>query len=334
MNSIADAALAFKKGGYRYYAPWLFKAYSFVASSKLWFGKYDQSQKENYVQFLWNQFLYKNMTNCVDRSGEKVLQIERKPQNKTAYILGCGPSINRLTDDDWSVIKDGYSVGVNNFFIHDFTPDTYFCEFVDNPAFLSLVYERLLNNPERAHCQVNLAGRYVVFRSKIYKKPTQVEPTFYFSQPARFQDKRLLSALMREYYLGDTPLLSHHISNLDTVINYCVRAGFKKIVLLGVDLTNDGYFWDYGEQVNYLQGRAMIQAYQKELNYRTDVSGHHATASSQTAKKLGKLTIVDYLTLIQEQFLLPNDINLSIANPQSLLANVLPVESTFQEKQR
>ena len=38
-------------------------------------------------------------------------------------VLGCAPSIAKIDDREWSAIEAGYSVGVNFFGLHPFTPD-------------------------------------------------------------------------------------------------------------------------------------------------------------------------------------------------------------------
>ncbi|MEP7702960.1 hypothetical protein [Paraglaciecola sp. 25GB23A] len=286
------------------------------------------TELDSLAQYYWSGYLNSKFEQELLERNSTLLKIPKqiKQPTKVAYILGCGSSINQVTEQQWQHISTQFSVGVNNFYVHDFTPNEYFIEFVDNQAFLNLIYDELLDNPCHQSAQVNLAGIYILLHGAAYRPPKIQKPKFYVSRSVMLSSKQLLKRILPRYFKKDNPFLTHHISNLDTVIHYCIKLGYKDINLVGVDLSNDGYFWDHVDKPAYLKARHFIHSFQKQKEYKQDSKGFHATASSEVARKLGKLTIVEYLALLQEHVLNQLGVKIWVTNPHSLLASALPIK--------
>lgn len=294
----------------------------------------DIKQRDTLAQLLWDKYLALKFEQELRLRGH---QIEDKSDFKihkaqSAYILGSGASINDVSKEQWDEIDGQFSLGLNNFYIHSFTPDLYFCEFVDNPDFLKLIYRELLDNPARKNAKVMLAGRYILFRGAGYRQPMVQTPTLYITRSVKIRSKSILKKLLNAYYSSRNSCLTHHISNLDTAIHYCVKKGFKNIYLMGVDLNDDGYFWDQGNSTIYTQAREFIMSLHNQVEYQKDEKGHHATASKKVAERLGNFTILEYIELLQKDILKPLGVQLWVCNPRSLLASILPVHNKGEEK--
>jgi hypothetical protein len=324
---------SFKTGLYKYYAPWLYRICRLKARIYLLLWNEDKAHLDTLAQLFWDKYLAAKFEQELLLRGHQIEDKLVVEQNNElgAFILGSGASINDVSTEQWQDIKGQFSLGLNNFYIHSFTPNVYFCEFVDNPEFLELIYRELLDNPARKDAKVMLAGRYILFRGGGYRKPTVQTPTLYITRSVKIRSKSILKQLLNAYYSPRSGCLTHHISNLDTAIHYCVQKGFKNIYLMGVDLTDDGYFWDQGNSSVYAQARHFIRSFHNQVEYQKDDAGRHATASNRVAERLGNFTILEYIDLLQKDILKPLGVQLWVCNPRSLLASILPVYNMEKE---
>ena len=189
---------------------------------------------------------------------------------QTFYILGSGASVNDLTHAHWREISEGYSVGLNSWAFHPFVPSSYALEsprearlseqrlaiekglsragviekkppvlyFRDNPFVRSGDSVRI---PRELHSSVRLYGR------------TQFPPV---SNPH-------LGLLLEAFLRRDASFASRNCLLLDNgstvirLIHFALRAGFRKIVLLGVDLGERQYFFEEDPEI---PGQAGVKA--------------------------------------------------------------------------
>ncbi|KXI27918.1 hypothetical protein [Paraglaciecola hydrolytica] len=320
--------LKFKKGLYKYYAPWLFKIYKFKAYIFLLTKKRSLSNLGFLSQFFWDQYLSAKFREEISSAGERVFdgKIMCEEHQGKAYILGCGASINNLSISDWEKVGKSFSIGLNNFYIHDFVPNMYFCEYISNPEARNMFYTYLLNNEAKKNSKVFLNGKSVFIKGHFDSDASCIKPYFYMTDKIKTTNKNLLIDIVRQYFDGskESWRLCHQMSNLDTVINYCARQGVKEICLVGIDLTDSGYFWDGAENEAYATASAFRKSINKQLKYVMSPDGKHATACSSVAKHLGNFTIVEYLEILQIEILSPMGIQMYVANPNSLLAAFLP----------
>jgi hypothetical protein len=321
--------LLFKKGAYRYYAPYLYKLKRVQARFDLWRWGKGNEQIDSLADLYWKRFLSKKLTDEMSLKEYKTISVNNieKSSSDDVYIFGTGASINNISTPQWNTISNSSTIGLNGFFIHDFTVETYFFEFVHHPIFRELLYNLLLDNPKRSNSTANMAGYYFVFKDVDYRPPKVIVPNIYFTDSVKCQDKDLLKRIVPAYFDGQNKRLCHHISNLDTVINYAVLRGHKNLYLAGVDLNDDGYFWDDVDLPNYVRAREYISDFYKILNYQTPEDGKHATSAKSVADKLGCLTIIEYLVYLQKNILSELGVQLHVCNPKSLLAEVLPVHT-------
>ena len=181
---------------------------------------------------------------------------------QTFYILGSGASVNDLTHAQWGKISDGYSVGINSWAFHPFMPSSYALE---SPREARLSEQRLaiekglsragiiekkprilyfrdnsfihsgdsVQVPRELHCSTRLYGR------------TQFPPV---SSPH-------LVLLLEAFLRRDASIASRDCLLLDNgstvirLIHFALRAGFRKVVLLGVDLGERQYFFEEDPEI-------------------------------------------------------------------------------------
>ena len=177
----------------------------------------------------------------------------------TMYVLGCGPSIARITDRQWTRIGSGFSLGVNFFGIHPFAPNMLSQERTKNmnPDLLSarrdarLTMLRALEGDrtsilwkDGSHWSIDDAAPIISetpglqhtalqwFRVVVYD-----QPDFSGALSACLRVERRLDLLSRGYAL-----------HLRSSVVYGVLLGAalqaRRVVLAGVDLNTADYFWD------------------------------------------------------------------------------------------
>ncbi len=321
--------LNFKKGLYKYYSPYLFKLYRLRAKFDLWRWGIDGELVNQLAEIYWCHFIRKKMSleakffNCEPLPNEAIF----KKQNDIAYILGCGASINEVTGEEWKKIDEHFSIGLNLFYAHEFTPSLYLTEFMDCPELWGFVHDNAVTR------DVKKAFRLCITASHIAQCPencigvTDQDVYFYPKVTAKIKSKPLLRKLLAKYYTGNMKqtVLMHHRSNLDSAINYCVNLGYKDIRLVGIDLNKNKYFFQDHPLEQYAQVNDVLSAIEKFNRYKHIKQTSHATADPAIAQEQGCYTIDEYLPFIQEEVLDALGVTLSVVNPNSLLAQDLNV---------
>jgi hypothetical protein len=277
------------------------------------------------ANFYWNRFLAKRFVGEMKHRNANVYdkhQISRP--SDTVYVLACGASINDVSAEQWHEIRQHYSIGVNAFYVHNFNANVYFTEYSDNEAFQLLISKCLFDNNDREKIQKYISAYHVLVEAGGYKN-TGLSSTFFYSPDRiRTRDTKLLKRIAVSYFSKKNTKgkLLHQISNLDVVINYCVIQGFKKIILVGVDLNHDGYFWEtkeYPESVLAKKFMDSFRAGKGEIK-----GGFHATATNQQGSALGRFNIVEYLKFLNSDILDKEGVTISVASSKSLLAKHIP----------
>lgn len=171
------------------------------------------------------------------------------------FILGNGATVNSLSESDYSVIDNGFSVGLNGWPLHPFLPSAYSFEFANDAEPL----------PEELKTLVALA------MSKSDRQPTPVM----FLRPSSRKLPHVAEWLesldaQRVWFHGRANLITRRAQNVERDLQVALRylsrgeigsvlldngasvvrmislaliSGFKEIVLVGVDLNHSQYFW-------------------------------------------------------------------------------------------
>jgi hypothetical protein len=244
-------------------------------------------------------------------------------KSDTVFILGSGPSINRLDDSFFQKVREHDSIGFNFWFAHKFVPSIYMFQIA-----IDWSYEPMVN----------------IFydRSQNYK---DVPFLFRGSGVAKgkidFQDKRLEPLLQKEvYFLNEYPihsgcsididLLIEHArilgmmdfgrigtlvpkwrGTLGLIVSLCYQMGYKKIVLCGMDMQDNKHFWDFPEYAD-------IQEKYGLYDMSTGIT-------NMTCKDYSANTVPDYIYKLKDWMFKQNGVELYVANQQTILYPAIPV---------
>lgn len=322
--------LKFKNSWYRFYAPKLYSCIRAYAACKLKKWQLDSQWLDKLSNVYWDEFLqFRMQTESKYYSCPNFQTWEAPTKNsERAYIFGCGTSINQLTKSDFDVISKHFSVGVNLFFVHDFVPTMHFVEFTGSPKFTRFMKRRLLSEKVIKPVPVLVAQSYLINRPEVLFSDCHHKPVFYPTTPIKIDSPSLLMQVCQRFYKGHNKnkMLCHQISNLDAAINLCVNLGYKDIRLVGVDLNQENYFFDEIDGENDQEARDIIVELDM-VEQPKDSNNKHPTASDEVANKLGNMSILDFLPMLQQHVLNDLGVELSVCNPESLLAGKLPVKT-------
>ncbi len=174
-------------------------------------------------------------------------------KSDTIFILGSGPSINDITQQQWDVIARHDSIGFNWWFVHDFVPSFYMFQSAN---------DRMLNILRDKHHQYSkvpfllrgsafASGKFDFTDERLNLLKNQ--PVYFINEypiAARCSiEPKLLYRYMEALGLLTPGRISKFIpkwrSSLGLIISLSFQMGYKKIVLCGADMQQSDHFWDY-----------------------------------------------------------------------------------------
>ena len=248
-----------------------------------------------------------------------LLQIKN---SDTLFVLGSGPSINRVSPERWQIIAAHDTLGFNFWLYHSFVPKFYFLESIEKPV-----------SPAAFDSYLALAGR----RAADYASTIKVAMEFHrlgtqtFDHLPRAFKKNLFAAhkveaparseaeLVRAlHYLqgrgafqvtGRFSSLLKYASSLTSILVFALKLGYKRIVLCGIDLKTPDYFFQ--------DRRFYPESWEPPVEERKE---RHDTDMPLT----WRLPATRAVAVIKHQLLDPAGIDLYVENEDSALWPMLP----------
>ena len=315
--------LHFKTAFYRFYSPYVFKlrrAYSsFLARN--W--QLNPAQKAELVNYVWDRFLSRMFYREVPYYAGKPFSFDQvKRSSDTIFVLGCGASIDDITDEQWQTIGQYDSIGVNYFYVHDFKPTYHMIELGQSPKSVACLNDHLLSQTSRRDESVFVHIRHLLNRKAVDLKDENGNLSLYSPSVPKTTNEVLIKNVIKRWYPKPDELI-HHASNLDCAIHFAYQAGYKNIYLLGVDLNSNQYFWDVAKSdAQALQDvKAATMDDYRISNFNANPASTHATADKSVMAAVRSFTITEYLSMVNDSIFKPNGINFATCSPKSLLRN-------------
>ena len=183
---------------------------------------------------------------------------DEKPSD-TLFILGSGCSVNELTSKNFDEIRKNVSVGINVWVAHEFVPDVYSLESGTLPL-------TPIDSAQRGYLAEQLKRQEVLEKKpKIIllrpAAPSVLEQFVAIPEPLRDRTYLYGRANLPEFgreiagaevgriarrFLGQEhsrPVVPDNGASVVRLIFLGLKSGFKKIVLVGIDLNLNPYFW-------------------------------------------------------------------------------------------
>lgn len=260
------------------------------------------------------------------------IDLSQCKKSDTLFILGSGPSINQISEDWWRVIARHDSLGFNMWLFHRFVPSFYVVE--------SASYS---NREAVCRAVVQLShrrGRDYANTIKIITDLFEPDPQYVFDLAPEFREnlftvynvplpardqhefERGIAYLRRTGLFRTGPrvgwLLKYGLT-LSLALCFGLRMGYKRIVLCGIDMTSDAYF--YQDATLYPENRDLS----------VEVPGARHPARQRFAWMLPQMEVV---LAMQRLLFQPAKVELYIGSTASMLHGplALPPSSLLEER--
>lgn len=247
----------------------------------------------------------------------------------TLFILGNGGSILEYSPEDWKHIGKRDSLGFNYWMLHDFVPSCYMTELPKFPV----DEECLLHN---LRVRQDEYRKIPIFLKDFERFPTRESDRFLGifppalksnahalwdvelegESPARFEEQLVKLLAAGAFEPGAASPLPRKRATIFLACVMGVRAGYRNIVLCGVDLSNTAYFYHPIADQLEAKGLRPLPSFQPGVIHKTNDPAY------------GALTISTILDIFDRVVLKPKGIKLSVALKSSALHPRFP--SYFQ----
>jgi hypothetical protein len=285
--------------------------------------------KNLFKTYLLSSLQVKSYTSlCQKNFGGSLLSKENALKNKTSekiYILGCGSSINSLTEKQIRTINMNDSIGINSWALHPkIVPKYYSYEAVllkdidENTSAINqekkIIYA--INSQWNKYCEtLFIVKPRIPIQKEVIDLLAKMESrgNLYWNNYSLIPGVRrsTFSFFLRLYYnLGLLKSNRYFVNKAASVIwclGFAFKLGYKEIILTGVDLYGN-YFHD-SSKVNSLESSVAVNL--------------HGTADVE--KVHDGITIMDLIDVWNQVVLKPSGVKLFISHESSLLSRYLPV---------
>lgn len=249
---------------------------------------------------------------------------EVSKQRKTLFILGSGESVEDLSAAEWSIVRQNFSIGINAWPLHPFVPDVLAFEpFNEASTDYLQLFEKVLTEerfsrkkpkillfrpksdldgarylllPDYLKVNARIYGRYVPNSRNLDTLEKEISALEGLQNRGRIAESLLLDS-------GATVI---------RLVSLGLRLGFKKIVLLGIDLNGGQYFWEKNPERLIARGLK-------------NFSPGFTRSIHQTMSREDKPFIVTEVLNVLNAIMLRRDGSLYAGSSKSLLAGFFPI---------
>lgn len=180
---------------------------------------------------------------------------ENYKSSDTLYILGSGLSVLDLSESDWKEIKKHDTFGFNTWIFHGFVPTFFGVEPMGNDG----VFERYIKiltdkKDEYENTPIFIQYQHLKMRGRSFDQEGIHKKNLWYNAPymPNTTNPKVLRDMMSNWINtnhSDFSEVFHYAGSLSYAVNMGYIMGYKKIVLLGVDLNSSEYYYS-GENVS------------------------------------------------------------------------------------
>ncbi|MFV0237327.1 MAG: hypothetical protein ACK5HU_02160 [Flavobacteriales bacterium] len=263
----------------------------------------------------------------------KKLNFSKYKKSDTVFIFGSGSSINDLSESDWSHIHKHDAIPMNYSFIEEKIKPTFFYnELTHDPKYWDVILDNIEKREDYKKAPMiiqyaNFIKQKISTGVSFYDKLTNVKKDNIFMQMPYYHpipDKKILSDFLkyRSKPKGMLPFtkstLIHHLGSLSMIINLAYLAGYKKIVLMGIDMKDSRYFY---QDTSYNQNSSALLM-RENIPPNSEEKPHNNV--KETLYEAGFVPGDEYVKIFNEVVLNPNGVDLFIGSKKALLYPELP----------
>lgn len=244
--------------------------------------------------------------------------VRMRKKSDTLFLLGSGPSINDMTEQQWGMVRRHDSLAINWFIVHPFVPTYFHTEVNRNPRWRQYFIDAMQKRREdyaRTIFFVNSKARRRGLRPRFLPGLFSKNPIVcFFKSP-----KPVPVSKERPFRASDFEKSIVYRGTMNSALNIALMLEYKNIVLLGMDLRTTEYFYDtYGctKWMREIAGAHQPLEERRKYPYGMD---HNP--------KIGrnKHPVVDLYYALNDFVLNPKGIRLYVGSPISLLYPRIPL---------
>lgn len=238
-----------------------------------------------------------------------------KKKGRIFFILGSGPSISELSEDQYEIMSKNVSLGINKWFMNSFDTDFYMFEgrkIEQKDAYYRYWFDdaivRYAEASESTFLLKDVASSFSCWDvfSKKFRERSFVVPKLSIpgrTLPAFRYNLQKISKNIEAY-----PLLFRR-GSISLALSLAARLNFDKVVLCGVDMNDGSYFWENPE-FNVRSGYSRPDIQKKLL---------HATIDGEVDPVTLDKVIIDFKDVLFD------DVPVYVSSSTSSLSRTLPV---------
>lgn len=217
------------------------------------------------------------------------------------YILGCGPSINDITKEQWDKLKYKNTIGFSFFSLLNKETKYFYLGENERDDLISLNYINKNTHIYSPNMNILKKAKELNFN---YIKPTiKGKAIFAFNgNPWLSSDEYPPFPILDSMAKTFRESLMRFRGQLSTAINISLILGAEKIYLLGIDLNNQNHFYDIYPIYKDIVNRQLIdeEIKGKDLIEWNKTRGHSTTC--EYIHEIGKIsTILSFLKVLRKE---------------------------------
>jgi hypothetical protein len=246
-------------------------------------------------------------------------------KSDTLFILGSGSSINDISESQWAEIKKHDSIGFNLFILHSFIPTYYHLEFTEE---LYSYYKEILDAKLEQLDEVPLLTNYYHVDAKrplsdyFWLKNNLITNAYYM-----YSYEKKITKLLKYFYsqenAKDINFTIHYRGSLTLMMSLGVLLGYKNIVLMGIDLNNNEYFF-HNESLYHSELERKVRNYHlaklEELRVNNKMANVHGTIDKSLSDVI---MTIDKFILIYKKIIQSKKVNILLGSKKSFLESIL-----------
>ena len=245
-----------------------------------------------------------------------------KKKSSKLFILGCGSSINDLTDENWQEIKKNDTLGINRWILHEHVPNFLLFEgakksdLAQGETRNTFIYDVLNQSNYRYKNSLflvkDLDSLYINFKklSSIYDR---IIPIYKLIPPGKsFLSAKKSIQIFKKYKILNS--ISFPFGNRGTIthaISLALNMGYEEIILCGIDL-NGPYFWENNHSNLLFKPQELEEGEKNNEIHKTNV------------KEDNNVTVEEIISLIKDNSMKINQ-SIFISSKKSVLSKMFKV---------
>jgi len=169
-------------------------------------------------------------------------QIYKHKGSDTAIFLGCGTSINKITDEQWEVISKFDVWTSNNFIYHDFIPKFYHVELKLNRNFEIWKNWRQNIKGEKYDDIIFIIEHRPKRKRKFVVEAVNPESKYIYKYTAKRINVKA-RGITPNYKISSKYITNNCCASFTMILEMLYKFKYKRVILFGVDLKDSRYFW-------------------------------------------------------------------------------------------